>query len=390
MSVPVRRLVAPLSLPVARPVLGDAESEAVAQVLASGWVAQGPRVAAFEEAFAARVGARHAVAVSSATAALHLMMVAEGIGAGDEVVVPSLSFIATANCVRYVGAQPVFADVDPATANLTPATVAPLLGPRTRAVLAVHQGGVPADVPALRALCHPVGVTVLEDAACAIGSSAHGRPVGAGAHAAAWSFHPRKVITTGEGGMLTLDDEATARRVRALRQHGMSAGGYERHTSGQVVLETYDEVGFNYRMTDLQAAVGLAQLARLDAIVARRRQIADRYRMLLAGVAELAVVAEPAYGRSNEQSFWVRLTASATVERDDVLVALAAAGIGARRGIMAAHLEPAYRDSRPRVPLPATEDHTRRALILPILHELTDDEQDEVVAVLQDAVRGAS
>lgn len=378
-----------VSLPVARPLLGDEEAVAVQEVLASGWVAQGPRVAAFETAFAAKVNAAHAVAVTSATAALHVMLAVENLRPGDEVIVPSLSFIATANCVRYVGATPVFADVDPATANLTTDTVEPLITGKTRAVLAVHQCGVPADVRALRAMCEPHGILVLEDAACAAGSQAYGAPVGADARAAAWSFHPRKVITTGEGGMLTLDDPGRARRAAALRQHGMTMSAFDRHASGGVARESYDELGFNYRMTDLQAAVGLVQLGRLDEIVARRRAIASRYRALLADITELMAVAEPSYGTSNAQSFWVQLTPAAEhVDRDAVLGSLAERGIGARPGIMASHLEPAYRDHRLRVALPATEAHTRRALILPVFHEFTDADQDYVVTALLDAIRG--
>src|SRR5579875_872074 len=189
-------------IPVMRPWLGEEEAAAAAAAVASGWVAQGPRVAEFEEAFAAAIGAGHAVAVSSCTTALHLSLVVAGIGPGDEVIVPSLSFIATANAVRYVGAEPVFADVEPATLNLTAETIRPHLSGRTRAVILVDQGGVPADLDAVRALCDQVGVTVIEDAACAVGATYRGRPVGAGAELAAFSFHPRKLVTTGEGGMI--------------------------------------------------------------------------------------------------------------------------------------------------------------------------------------------
>ena len=184
---------------VAKPWMGEEEVAAAAEAIRSGWVAQGPRVAEFEAAFAARVGAAHAVAVSNCTTGLHLALLVGGVGPGDEVIVPSFSFIATANAARYVGAQPVFADVDPATGNLTPVTIEAALTPATRAVTLVHQGGVPADAAAVRALCEPRGILVLEDAACAAGSTYRGAPVGAGAQIAAWSFHPRKLITTGEG-----------------------------------------------------------------------------------------------------------------------------------------------------------------------------------------------
>src|SRR5580704_14411791 len=205
-------------IPVMRPWLGAEEAAAAAEVVSSGWVAQGPRVAKFEEAFASAIGAEHAVALSSCTTALHLALVVAGIGPGDEVVVPSLSFIATANAARYVGAAPVFADVDEATQNLTPTTVEPCLTPRTRAVILVDQAGVPADLGAMQELCEPRGITVVEDAACAVGSVYRGRPAGAGAYLAAFSFHPRKLLTTGEGGMLVTTDEAVAARLRRLRE----------------------------------------------------------------------------------------------------------------------------------------------------------------------------
>lgn len=373
-------------IPVMIPWLGEEEAKAASDAVLSGWVAQGPRVAEFERAFAERVGAEHAVAVSSCTTALHLSLVALGLGAGDEVIVPSLSFIATANAVRYVGAEPVFADVDPVTGNLTTATVDAVRTPRTKAVLAVHQGGVPADVHALRAACADWDLPLVEDAACAIGSTVGGKPVGQGALLAAWSFHPRKLVTTGEGGMVTTDDADWALRLRRLREHGMNASAAERHASNKPVLESYLEVGFNYRMTDVQAAIGLVQLGKLDAMIARRRELAARYDELLRDVAGLTPVRDPEHGQSNFQSYWVLLTEEFPVGRDDLLGALAEAGVSARRGIMAAHLEPAYAD-HPRAPLPVTERLTRDSLILPLFHTMTEAQQDRVVAALREQAR---
>ncbi|HEX5117371.1 MAG TPA: DegT/DnrJ/EryC1/StrS family aminotransferase [Pseudonocardiaceae bacterium] len=366
-------------IPVMRPLLGDAEAEAVAEVIASGWVAQGPRVAEFERRFAEHVGAAEGVAVSSCTTALHLALYVLGVGPGDEVVVPSFSFIASANAVRYCGATPVFADVDPATGNLTPDTVAPVLTARTTVVMAVHQGGVPADVAALRAVCGDI--PVLEDAACAAGSTYGGRHVGAGAPLAAWSFHPRKLLTTGEGGMVTTDDHELAARMRRLREHGMSVSAADRHAAGKPVVERYLETGFNYRMTDLQAAVGIVQLGRLPDMVARRRELAARYHELLASVRGVRAVHDPTYGTTNYQAFWVELTDRVAASQSDVLAALAASGVSARRGIMAAHLEPAYAGTA-HVPLPVTEQLTRRTIILPLHHELTAWQQDLVVQTL--------
>ena len=368
-------------IPVMRPWVGAEEAAAAAEAISSGWIAQGPRVAKFEEAFASAIGADHAVALSSCTTALHLALVVAGIGPGDEVVVPSLSFIATANAARYVGAAPVFADVDEATQNLTPTTVEPCLTPRTRAVILVDQAGVPADLDAMRALCEPRGIMVIEDAACAVGSVYHGRPVGAGAGLAAFSFHPRKLLTTGEGGMLVTADPDVAARLRRLREHGMDVSAAARHTSRQPVIEHYVELGYNYRMTDIQAAVGLVQLGKLGQLIARRRMLAQRYQELLTGIPGLRTIADPDYGTTNYQSFWVLLPDDFPVSRDELMQRMAEAGISARRGIMAAHLEPAYQGVR-HGPLPVTERLTARTLILPLYHDLTEPEQDLVVSVL--------
>jgi dTDP-4-amino-4,6-dideoxygalactose transaminase len=371
-------------IPVMRPWLGEEEAEAAAEAVASGWVAQGPRVREFEEAFAAAIGTPHAVAVSSCTAALHLALIAAGIGPGDEVIVPSLSFIATTNAVRYVGAQPIFADVDLITQNLVPETVEPHISSRTRAVILVDQAGAPADLDAIRVLCDPLGVMVIEDAACAAGSTYRARPVAAGAALAAFSFHPRKLITTGEGGMLTTADASIAARLRRLREHGMDISAADRHRSQQPVIEHYTEVGFNFRMTDIQAAIGLVQLRKLAHMVARRRALARRYQELLTGIPGLLTADDPPYGETNYQSFWVLLPEEAAVGRDDLLRLLADAGVSARRGIMAAHLEPAYADAKPF--LPVTERLTARSLILPLFHQMTQSQQEHVVSVVTSAL----
>jgi dTDP-4-amino-4,6-dideoxygalactose transaminase len=372
------------TIPIMRPLLGPEEAAAAAAAVASGWVAQGPRVAQFERAFAARVQAGHGVAVSSCTAALHLGLVLHGIGRGDEVIVPSLSFIATANAVRYTGATPVFADVDLRSGNLTAKTVEQVRTPATRAVLVVHQAGVPADLEELQSLCDPIGLPILQDAACAAGSTYRGRPVGADALLAAWSFHPRKLLTTGEGGMLTVDDEEAAVRLRRLREHGMNVSAADRHAGGVPVVESYLETGFNYRLTDIQAAVGLVQLGRLDAIVERRRERAARYQALLADVPGLLMVSDPSYGTTNYQSFWVLLPDDFPVTRNRLMELMHDAGITTRRGIMASHLEPAY-TGHPHGDLPMTEQLTEQSLILPLFHDLTDEQQDRVVAVLRAA-----
>jgi dTDP-4-amino-4,6-dideoxygalactose transaminase len=371
-------------IPVMRPWLGAEEATAVQEVMASGWVAQGPRVAAFERALSAKVGAAYAVAVSSCTAALHLSLVALGIGPGHEVVVPSLSFIATANVVRYVGATPVFADVDEPTQNLTAATIAPVLTPRTRAVILVHQGGLPADIDAVRHLCEPRGIVVVEDAACALGSTYRGKPIGSHSPLVAFSFHPRKVITTGEGGMLVTSNEDFARRIHRLRDHGVNINAADRHASLEPVLEEFPETGYNYRLSDIQAAVGLVQLTRLDRIVARRRELAHRYQQRLADIPGIRTATDPPFGETNYQSFWIVLGKDFPLTRNDLLRKLMSHGISARRGFMAAHLEPAYSDI-PHRDLTVTERLTHQSIILPLFHELTEDQQDKVIEVLRES-----
>ena len=378
-------LDAPPIVPVMKPWLGEEEAQAAAEAVASGWVAQGPRVRAFEEEFARCIGIAEAVAVSNCTTGLHLALHLLGVRPGDEVVVPSFSFIATANAARYVGADPVFADVDPVTGNLTADTVSQVLTPRTRVVIVVHQAGVPADTRSLQALLDPLGIPVVEDAACAIGSTLHGRPVGADVDLATFSFHPRKLVTTGEGGMLVTRRPDWAARARRLREHGMSVSAADRHAGGSAAPEQYLELGFNFRMTDVQAAIGRVQLTRLDAMIARRRELADRYRLLLADVPGLRMVADPPWGTTNYQSCWVLLPEDPRVTRDALLERFRAANISPRRGIMAAHLEPAYAD-RPRVHLPVTERLTADSLILPLFHQMTATEQDRVVAVLREAL----
>lgn len=371
---------------VMKPWLGPEEAEAVSQVIATGWVAQGPRTVEFERAFSAANGVSHGVATSSCTTALHLALLVAGVQAGDDVIVPSLSFIATANVVTYVGARPVFADVDLVTGNVTAETLDAVLTPRTTAVIAVDQGGMPLDLEPIRVLCDRHSLALIEDAACGAGSTYRDLPVGTGADVTAWSFHPRKLLTTGEGGMLTTDNPEWAARARRLREHSMDVSAAERHTSVLPVQEGYPEVGYNYRMTDLQAAMGSVQLGKLPEMVRRRRALAADYQAVLGTLPGLRYAVDPDYGTSNFQSFWVEVLPDFPLNREELLEWLATDGISARRGIMAAHRQGAYAGHSGRVhPLPMTERLTDNTLILPIFHTMTEGEHRRVTDSLRAA-----
>lgn len=365
-------------IPVSRPYFGAEEEAAVLGALRSGWVTQGPRVAEFEGAFARHLGQPEAVAVSSCTTGLHLVLHALGLGRRDEVIVPSLSFIATANAVAHTGATPIFADIDLATYNLDPASAARAISRRTKAILLVHQVGLPANTAAFRRLARRARVRLIEDAACAIGSEVAGRPVGSDADIAVFSFHPRKLVTTGEGGMIVTRSRTLARRLRSLRHHGVSVSDFARHRADRVVIEAYREVGYNYRMTDLQAAVGLVQLGRLKTFIERRIEQGERYSAAFREHRALVVPAVPANVRFNYQTYLLRLRPSSRIRRDALMQRLLEQGIATRRGVMAAHREPVYRGRRLRVPLVATEEADRTAIVLPLHHAMTPADQDRV------------
>lgn len=376
-------------IPIIKPWLGEEEADAARDAILSGWVAQGPRVGQFERAVCDRVGATEGLAVSSCTTGLHLALIGADVGPGDDVVVPSLSFIATANSVSYCGANAVFADVCPVTQNLTAETVRAALTPKTKAVMIVHQVGMPADIDAVRAVCDEAGVVLIEDAACAIGSTYKGKEIGGHSPFVVYSFHPRKVITTGEGGMVMVQDKETADRLRILRQHAMSVSDVARHKSDRFIFESYPELGYNYRMTDIQAAIGMVQLGKLSDVVSRRRQLAAGYHEALKGHAQLRLPVDPSYGTTNYQSYCIKLNSGGRELRDHILQGFKEQGIGGKRGIMAAHLEGAFagHPQAGRGALPETERWTDESFVLPMYHHMTDDEQARVVEVLAGLLR---
>ena len=374
------------NVPVARPSIGAEEEAAVLDVLRSGWISQGPRVAEFEKRFAEYVGAAHAVAVSSCTTALHLALVVGGVKPGDDVLCPSLSFIATANCIKYAGANPVFVDIDPSTYNMDPAKIESAITPRTTAILIVHQIGLPSDIAKISEIAKRHGLKVFEDAACAIGSEYQGQRIGA-PHtlAACFSFHPRKILTTGEGGMITSSDAEFAARLKKLRQHAMTVSDLARHSSSKVVLEQYDEVGFNYRMTDLQAAIGLVQLQKLDGMLARRRYLAQRYTDALKKISWIVPPHVPDNRLHNFQSYMVRLQDDAPITRDELMQNLLDRGVSSRRGIMASHRELPYQGGSWDARLPVTNLIADTTMVLPLFDRMTEDEQDYVIECIRTA-----
>ena len=364
-----------------RPAMGEVEAEAAAAAVRSGWIVGGPRLADFERRFAEHCGAEHAVGVSNWTTGAFLVLAAWGIGPGDEVIVPSLTFIASVNVIRHAGAVPVFAEIDPQTFNIDVQDVARKITSRTKAIMPVDQIGLPCNMDPINSIARERKLHVLDDAACAFASRNANRPVGSLAEIAVFSLHARKVVTTAEGGMIVTDDGAFAERLRRLRHQGMSLSDFARHGMRPTEFEAYPEVGYNFRITDIQAAVGLAQLDRLDDLLRVRREAAEHYTQSLASHPFIRAPHIPAGMQPNWQSYQVTVLPDAPLSRNQIMERLFDAGIPTRRGVMASHREPPYAPMNAH--LPVTEAVADATLQLPMHSGISSEHVERVVEALR-------
>lgn len=369
-------------IPIAKPYLTKDEAQAAYDTILSGWITQGPRVAEFEEKFANYTGAKYAVAVSNCTTGLHLAMIVAGIKSGDEVICPSMSYIATANCIKYVGATPVFAEVSSHTYNLDIVDTEKKITSKTKAILLVHQIGMPADIDAFQTLCRKYNLKLIEDAACAAGSSYNGNKIGSHSELVCFSLHPRKVISTGDGGMITTNKEDYYNRLKLLRQHGMSINDRVRHESSKIIFEDHLEIGYNYRMTDIQASVGIKQLEKLDWIIEERRKIAKQYHEAFKDIQCIQLPIEADGFFSNYQSYSIYLKDNCPLRRNDLMQKMLDSGISTRRGIMTIHRETAYKIECISTKLPISEEVSDNSIIIPLYVPMEPEDVEKIITHL--------
>lgn len=369
-------------IPVAKPEITTADAKAVADTVMSGWILQGPKVEEFEKKLSIYTGAPYAVATSSCTTAMHLGLIAAGIKPGDEIIVPSLSFIASANCIVHAGATPVFVDIDPKTYNLDPKDVERKLTSKTRGILAVHQVGLAADMSQLTNIARTHNLLLFEDCACGLGSKIYGKHVGTWGTWGAFSFHPRKAITTAEGGILVTHNKKIAEAVRMLRAHGANIDVKKRDTSRKVMIESYPLVGYNFRMSDIHAALGLSQFSRIQKMLDARLHLAHRYNTAFKDHPRIVTPFVPEGYYHTYQSYMIRVKAN----RNKIMQQLLDAGISTRAGVMATHLEKPYRTMYPKLHLPETEKAAAGTIILPLYPKMSKTDQNTVIQQLQKAI----
>jgi dTDP-4-amino-4,6-dideoxygalactose transaminase len=375
------------NIPITKPYFSEEEESAIIFALRSGWVSQGPKVIEFEEAFSRYVGSTFAVATTSCTTALFLALKVAGIKRGDEVVCPSLSFIATANSILHADAVPKFVDIDSYTYNIDVSLIEKAITKNTRAIMPVHQGGLACDIDGINKIARKYGLSVIEDAACAIGSGYKGKKIGSGTNLACFSFHPRKILVIGEGGMITTNNPRYAQRLKRLRHHGMSVSDLERHKSKKVIIEEYAELGYNFRMTDLQASIGIIQLGKLAKMLTIRRMLAERYNRLLTDIEGIRIPYVPVYAYPHNYAYYmIRLEGNSAKFRNNIMEELLKEGVSTRRGIMSIHREPFYRKAFGRLKLPETERVSDSTIILPLYPAMTELEQDHVIKQLRRAL----
>ena len=368
-----------MKIPLTKPYFDKEEEKAVVSVLRSGWVAQGPKVSELENLIAEYTDAKYAVATSSATTSLYLSLYIMGVGPGDEVILPSHTFIATANTVVQVGAKPVFVDIDLATYNIDPAKIEEKITRKTKAIMPVDQVGLPVDLDKIHSIAKKHKLLVLEDAACGLGSKYTGKMVGGLSDITVLSFHPRKTITTGEGGMILTNNKKWAERAKILRQHGMGISDLIRHKSTKIIHEKYIETGFNFRMSDIEAAVGVAQMKKFNGFLKERKRLAGRYTEALKGNDLIVTPFVPSYAGHNWQSYIIRLKRNKKIKRDAVMQKLLDRGISTRRGVMSIHLEKPYIQMFGKLSLPNSLEMTNWGITLPLYPGMKDEEQEYVI-----------